>query len=452
MFLGWVRKKQPVATEKKAAQTQVSIPVAPGSFLNYILTGGGAITATEAMTFYRENAAIATAVDLIAQSFEQIQPVLEAKNREGERIFDSEHEVIQKLRKPNEFDAWQKFAGDMSRHYLLTHNSHLSVLGNIRRPPITCYAVKPQNITVIENFRDRYPQRYLITIGAGMGSYTRFTSTKGVNFFDGNLKELFHIMGFSSRSNNISGDSPLEAAALDAKQQIEGNVHNLQLIKNGGRLSLIISFNDEGGETITDTAHQARKKRINEDLSGSHNVGGIAVISGGETKVTEAGINNKDMDYANLMQMASFSIYNRYRIPLPLITTTAAKFNNMQMAVEQLYDFAVLPLADILFGGLSLFFLPRYGIDPATARITYNPDTITALKARRLEELKKRKDMNLETTDELRKDLARGPVEGGDVLYQPVNLRPLGEDLLENDTGTPEEEAEKLLKRDGLLN
>jgi HK97 family phage portal protein len=449
MPFNWFRKKQSeVAVEKKAAKT--TIPVAPGSFLNYLLTGGGPITASQAMNFYRENSAVATAVDMIAGSFEQIQPVLETKSRTGEKIFDSDHEVIQKLRKPNEFDAWMKFAGDISRHYLLTHDSIITLLGNVNRPPLACYSVKPQELNVIEDPRDKYPKTYMIPQGAGHGVYERFTSTKGINFFDGPLKELYHIMGFSSRASNLTGDSPLEAAALDAKQQIEGSVHNLQLIKNGGRLSLIFSFKDN--EPLDDDEHKERKKRIYEDLSGSNNAGKIAVISGTEVDITEAGINNKDMDYANLMQMANFSIYNRYRIPLPLITTTAAKFNNMQMAVEQLYDFAVLPHADIMFGGLSLFFLPRYGINPMMARITYNPDTITALKKRRLEELKERKKMNLETTNELRKDLARKPAEGGDVIYQPANFVPMGTNLLngEEEEEDPEEAAKRLLDRDGL--
>lgn len=443
----WLRKKQPEKAIEKKGKSQ--IPIAPGSFLNYILTGGGTVTAEQAMAFYRENSAIATSVDLIAGSFEQIQPVLETKDKEGNKTFDSEHEIIQKLRKPNEFDAWQKFAGDISRHYLLTHDSLISFLGNIRRPPGACYSVKPQNVSVLQDIRDLYPQTYIIPQGAGRGTYSRATSPRGVNFYDGNLKEIYHIMGFSSRPDNLSGDSPLEAAALDARQQIEGNIHNLQMLKEGGRLSLIFSFNDEGKETITDDEHKERKKRIYEDLSGSHNSGKICVLSGSDVSVTEAGKTNKDMDYARLMEMAAFAIYNRYRIPLPLITTIASTFNNMQTAVEQLYDFAVLPHAEIIFGGLSLFFLPRYGIDPMLVRITYNPDSITALKNRRLSELEKRRKMNLETTNELRADLAREPAEGGDVLYQPANLVPVGDDIYTEDNA-PEDAARKLLERDGL--
>lgn len=439
--------------EKKSASSgTANIPIAPGSFLEYALTGGGAVLPHQAMLFYRENAAIATAVDLIAGAFEQIQPVLEIEDRKGELSFDSDHEVIQKLKNPNEFEVWKEFSGEMSRHYLLTHNSLLSGLGGVRRPPLVVYVVKTQNVSVTEQFNDGFPDRYIVSKGAGNGVYVRGKASGDmtVNFYDGSLKELYHVMGFSSRTNNVWGDSPLEAAAMDAKQQIEGRVHNLQMIKQGGRLSLVVSFKDE--EPIEDDEHKARKQRIYEDLSGASNAGKIAVISGQEVDIKEVGTTNKDMDYSVLDQTAAFTIYNRYRIPLPLVTVTAAKFNNMQMAVEQLYDFAVLPHANCMYGGLSRFMLPRYGLDLNKFRITYNPKSITALKARMLEELKKRRDMNIETTNELRAEgLAKDGVDGGDVIYQGANLIPIGESSVMDDDVDPDEKAKKLLERDGLL-
>jgi phage portal protein BeeE len=440
----WSKKK----IERKASG-KTTIPIAPGSFLNYLLTGGGPITAAQAMLFYRENNAIATAVDLIAESIEQIQPVLANIDSNGVTSFDSENEVIQQLKHPNEFQVWKEFAGDISRHYLLTHNSHISGLGSTRRPPTVIYGVKPQNVSVIEDIRDSYPKTYIVPMGAGKGTYNRNAISRGVNFYDGTLKELYHIIGFSSRNNQIWADSPLEAAALDAKQQIEGRVHNLQMVKQGGRLSLIVAFKDE--EPLTDDEHIERKKRIYEDLSGTNNTGKIAVISGSEVDITEAGITNKDMDYAQLDQTAAFAIYNRYHVPLPLITTTAAKFNNMQMAVEHLYDFAVLPNTNTIFSGLSRFLIPRYKLDINKNWITYDPDSITALMDRRLKQLESRRKMNLETTNELRAGLAREPIDGGNILYQPANFVPLGEDIFTDDNDS-DEKARKLMERDGLYN
>jgi HK97 family phage portal protein len=418
------KRKSAESIERKSNVVIGDIPI--DSFLAFALNTTGRVSASQAMRFYRENSSVATAVDLIAESFEQIQPVLQLEDGK----FIDEHEVLDLLNTPNGFQTWQGFGGQLSRHYLLKHDSHINALGNVNRPPIELFAIKPQNVNTQEDTRDSFPKMYLVPTGAGHGSYNRQESVRVARFYDGTLKELYHIMGFSSRSTNIEGDSPLEAAALETKQQIQGRVHNLSLLEKGGRLSLIVSFAD----TMNDDQHTERKKRINEQLSGAENAGNIAVISAKDMNIKEVGQNNKDMDFAELDRIAGQAIYLRYKIPLPLVTLDASTFNNMQTAITLLYDQAVLPHADTIFSGLSKMLLPRYKLDPNKIRITYNPDTITALMDRRLEQLEKRKKINIETINELRSQLPnREPIENGDILYQPATLVPVGEDLFTDD-------------------
>lgn len=444
-MFNWITK---IFSPHETKSTVTTVPIAPGSFLEFALGGGGRVSARQAMQFYRDNSSVATAVDWIADSFEQIKPILETKNSKGVISYNNDHEIIKLLTRPNGFQTWQEFGGMLSRHYLVKHDSHIAALGNINRPPIELYSVKPLNVSTVEDGRDGFPGYYNIPSGIGRGNYSRKESLRvGTRFYDGPLKELYHIMGFSSRPNNVEGDSPLEAAALEAKQQIDGRVHNLKMLRNGGRLSLLVSFKDE---RLDDDEHAERVKRINEGWAGPDNAGKIAVVSGAEMDVKELGTTNKDMDYVKLDQAAAFAIYMRYKIPLPLVSVKASTFNNMRTAIIMLYDIAVLPHADTVFAGLSKMLLPRYGLDSATTRITYNPDSITALMARRLEELEKRKKINIETPNELRTLLPnREPVEGGDSLYQPANLVPMGEDLLA-DNKTPEQRAKELLERDGV--
>jgi hypothetical protein len=144
------------------------------------------------------------------------------------------------------------------------------------------------------------------------------------------------------------------------------------------------------------------------------------------------------MDWSTLLGTSDRAIYFRYKIPLPMITTDASSFNNLATAVEMLYDMAVLPHTDMQFSGLSRFLLPRFGIALNEARITYNPDSIKALKARRLDELEQRAKIGIETTNELRQAIPnRDDVDGGDVLYQNATLVPIGTDI--NDDGATSE-------------
>lgn len=399
-----------------------SIPLEKGSFLEYVFTGSGRIDASQAMSFYQKSSAIGTAVDKISTPAKQITPIL--RTAEGETITD--HEVIEKLKNPNGFETWSDFMEQLCKHYLLTGDAHLCALGNVARPPLEVYAVKPQLVSVIADSRDYYPSKYTIYNGVGRGEFKRYEKGQVNRFYSGNLKELYHIMGFSSSATNIDGDSPIDAIALEVKQQIQGRYHNLQLLNNGGRLSLIVTFKEP--ETPDAQEHAERKQRIHEDLGGGENAGGIAVISAEDMSIQEVGKSNKDMDYSQLDKIAGQTVYLRYNIPLPIVSIDASTYNNMESAVAHLYDWAVLPLVGSIFSNLSKFLLPRYNLDPSQIWLTYDKYQIDSLRTRSLEELKTRREINIETINELRDEMPnRPPVAGGDLLYQKVSEVPLGE-------------------------
>lgn len=427
------KRQEPVT--RKAQVSEVIWPLQEGSFLEYALGYGGRITATQAMKFYQTNATIATSVDKITTKIEQITPVL--KNLSDNSFIDS-HPIIDLLMNPNPFDTWREFIGKYARHYLLKHDSHLALFGNINRPPLEMYAVKPQNVNTIQAI-DNFPRSYLVSIGAGQGHYSRMEEKRTIRFLDGDFREFYHLMGFSSRSDELQGDSPIEAAALEAKQQIKGKTHNISLLDNGGRLSLIVSFKDEDG--VNDDEHQLRKKRINEDLSGESNAGRIAVISGQTSEIKEVGKSNKDMDWVELEKTAGEAIYLRYEIPLPLVSTDASTYNNVQNALFDFYENTVLPNTDTLFSGLSKILLPRYKIDPRKMILSYDPESINILIRQKLKEIQERRTINIETPNELRSLLPnREPLdEGGDVVYQPATLVPMADDIFTDDNFTPEQ-------------
>lgn len=383
------------------------------------------ISPQKAFSFYRKNSSVATAVDLIADSFEQIAPILSLSD--GSII--EEHEVLDLLRNPNSYMTWSDFAARISRHYLLTNECHFYGMGAVNLSPSEIYPVKPTKVQATTGL-DEFVQSFMVGQGIGTGSYfVKLAGQRISRYYDGPLKELYRISGFSSMSSDGRADSPLQAASLETNQQIKGRVHNLKVLDNGGRLSLLIIFNEE---QLTDDEHRERTQRINETFGGPANAGRIGVMSGGDIEeVKEMGVTQKDMDFAQLDKIAGQAIYFRYRIPLPLIETSATTYNNMQTAIEMLYDFAVLPLADKLFTGLSRFLLPRFGIDINQAKITYNVESLQALRARRLNELKQRKDIGVETINELRESMPnRDDIDGGDTLYQNATLVPLGMDIM----------------------
>lgn len=432
MRFPWTKKVETKASQQ--ATRSILIDSLANPFLYDCLTGE-TVTPTRAFNYFRQNSSIATAVDIIADAFEQIKPIIMMPDGS---ILD-ESPILDLLYMPNSYMTWNDFATRISRHYLLTSQCHFYGMGATTLPPSEIYPVKPINVSA-QTMDDEFVDIFNVQSGIGNGSYKMETSRQNVSrYYDGPLKELYRVSGFSSMPTDATADSPLQAAALEANQQIKGRIHNLKVLDNGGRLSLLVVFKDE---QLTDDEHRERTRMINETYAGSNNAGKIGVMSGGDIeKIQEMGITQKDMDYAELDSMAKQSIYSRYKIPLPLISNDASTFNNLATGIEMLYDFAVLPLADKMFSGLTRFLLPRFGIDlKSNVKITYNADALQPLKARKLKELQERKNIQLETTNEIRESIPnRKPVDGGDVLYQNATLIPLGMDINEP---LPEDEDE----------
>ena len=417
-LLGLEKKEASSPKKIETKSYQVSDP-----FWMYALTGDTSnLSNSRAYSLYRENSSIATAVDLITDAFTQIQPVI--MNSDNEVISDAE--ILNLLKQPNGQQTYSEFADSYCHSYLISGNAYLSALGNVNTKPAELYAVKPMKVST-NIAQDDFVNTYYVSRGAGEGNYQRTRKGKIDKYFDGMLKELFHVMRFSSQTDDSKGDSPIQAAMLEAKQQISGRKHNLSVLDDGGRLSLVFTFNDGEAEPDADI-HNERRDAIRDLYSGADG-NKIAVLSGNEVKVQEFGTTNKDMDYLNLDKVASQAIYNRYHVPLPLVTMDAATFNNMQTAIDMFYDFAVLPTVSILFQGLQKFLFSRFKIDGDEFRLTYDPNSIPTLKMRLLDELKTRKEINIETTNELRAVIGSADIDGGDSVYIPATLIPMGESI-----------------------
>lgn len=443
-FNPFSRKTGVEAQEKKGYYPIAEI--SRGSFLEYSLYGEGRLRSRQAFQFYRKTSSVAIAVDAIADEIEFIQPVL--KRKDGQ-IIDS-HPVLDLLKNPNPHQDGSEFLGDMARYWLLTHQAPVFAGGTVNRPPAEIWATTPERVSeTAEQTADQLPHQYSIYTGIGKGTFIRNETDRklGWRFYDGPIKELYVINGFTSRTYLSEPDSPLEAIAMEVRQHIQGRWHNLSLLENGARLSLVAVFKD----TMDQEQHDMRRMQINEQLTGSENAGKTAVISSEDVELKEFGMSNKDMDFAELQNIVQVAIMNRYKVPLPLISMDASTFNNMEQAVFHLYDRAVLPNYMRLMKGLSKMLLPRFGESAMDMELSYNPEQIGPLRMRKVEELEKRKSIGIETLNELRADLPnRPPVEGGDEIYQPATLVPVARDPLAGDEGFTEDELRRQVSDDSV--
>lgn len=409
--------------ETKSTTRVLGLSEELGSFLQFGASGSAA-SPSGAMGLYNKSSAVSIPINYIAEAFASINPVL----KKGSEII-TDHPVLDLLQTPSPYYTQDLFLENLGKNYLITGETEIIAIGGVNRPPLELQPINPNCVTAIEGAGGLLQS--LQVAGATLdGQYVLVPKGRRVRYLRGNLSEIKQIRNYSTRNNSLlRGQSPLVSAAAEVRQHIQGNKHNVSLLENGGRVSLVFHFDANLG---TDE-FEATKANVLEQYAGAQNAGKIGVTAGGQLDIKELGINNKDMDFANLQTMARTAVALQYKFPLPLLSTEASTFNNYKEAKAALYDDAVLPLADRIFGGLSDFLLPRYGLDPAQYRITYDIDQITALAGRRNEELKLRKELNLETINEMRTMIGRESVEGGDLVMAPANLIPIGTDLFTDD-------------------
>jgi HK97 family phage portal protein len=305
----------------------------------------------------------------------------------------------------------------------------LILIGGRRRPPLELQPISVKHASVPEGVGG-VPSQIQVSGNTLAGEY-KPDITKGVlRYFSGNLRELIQIRNYSTRNNSLlRGQSPLLAASKEVRQHILGGTHNISILEKGGRVSLIFHFDAD----MDDEDFEEAKTRVREQYGGAGNAGEIGVTAGGELSIKEVGINNRDMDFSVLQKMAVKSVTLQYHVPLPLVTDERQTLNNYREGKLALYDDAVIPLSKRIFGGLGDTLLPRYGVDPSRARITFDPDQVSALVARRNEEVGKRQKIGVESDNEIRAYLGKEPYEGGDVILKSASLIPAGTDVFTKD-------------------
>lgn len=393
-----------------------------GSFL--VFGDGRAISSSSALALYEESTAVSIPINMIADAFSVLEPIL---------LIDDKivrvHPIIDLMNKPSPYYSRELFLEMLGKEFLIAGQSVYVALGNVNRPPIEIQPLSVKNVNIVQG-PGGYPGSIHISGNTLPGVYKPNIKNGVLRYLDGNMRELIHMRNYSTKNNSLlEGQSPLLSASREVRQHILGGTHNVSILEKGGRVSLIFHFDAE----MDDEDFEEAKKRVREQYGGANVAGEIGVTAGGELSIKEVGVSSKDMDFANLQKMAIKAVTLQYHVPLPLVTDERQTLNNYREGKLALYDDAVIPLSKRIFGRLTYTLMPRYNLDPMRARITFDPDQVSALIARRIEELKKRQSIGVESDNEIRALMNREPYEGGDQILKPSSFIPAGSDLFTAD-------------------
>ena len=263
----------------------------------------------------------------------------------------------------------------------------------------------------LSSFEDtsRNVYRLMVSQGRWSGTYEQLEYGSDIYRTSDNLRTIIAI-------RNQSSDSPLSPMSAAIKTIVEGYNQNYRTIKNGGRLNSVWAFKDPLDDPEIDARRQQANARVQQ--------GGVTVTSGGDLDIKEFGLSAKDMDWINQLDRCDREIYNFLGVPLPLVLNDAATFNNYATASATFYEHTVLPLADYVFGIIGEYLAGPAQVNDAI--MLADRENIDALQTKRLEQLKLRKEIGAETTNELRGYIAgRADIDGGDELLIDARLVPI---------------------------
>ena len=445
-----IRRQPETENLETKSSTQMFNPSDPRSFMEFLERVGGEfqnVLAAESIEYYEKVGPVATAVDKIAESFGSLNLSVFDKATEE---WDHDHDVIRFLDNPNADCTRQEFLKGTAAFFLITGNTFWVDTGLINRPPLEIFVIPPPTLTIQEDPTDGFPDVFQISHSGLVGMGARGETFKRVDkptskfrFVDPTEgKELWQIREFnpSSTSRKLWGRSKLASIFYEIEQYSSSSIHNLSLLKNGARLSAALLVNG----ILTDDQFKRLQQQVDQYYAGAHNAGKMIIVengadgatTGGGSNVKELSVTPKDMDFRELRQDNRWEIFNRLNIPIPLISPEAMTLNNFQAAEVIFWKEAVLPVADKLLEELTLFIGARFGLSESQI-ITYDPSEINALQIERNEEVLLRSKIGANTDNELRTRLGDEGYTGGDTVYKPATLIPVG-----TDANTDQERAE----------
>lgn len=393
---------------------------------------------SESIQHYLEASPVFSAIDLIASEFSTLKVKVWDSS---ERDFVEDHPSLALLKMPNPMDSEKSFLYALATYFLVTGNSFLVATGNIAQPPLEISNSNPRQIT-IQGDTTGIPQTIQVITGMGQiqfqktlvfevlgaGAVDQFGS---IRFYNDKKREIWHSRQFNPLSDgfqrNFFGLSKLTPLFYEIQQFLQASIHNWSLLKRGARPSGAMVA--EGN--LTQPQFDKLQEEINNELSGSENTGRPLVLDGG-VKWEEMSVSNKDMDFFALKQNVTNAIFNVYKIPLPLINADQMTLSNMETSKLNLYDNAVIPLANFLLSELTRFIMPRYP-NSETFEFTFDQGDISALQSRKVDNVLNLSKAGIMTTNELRAILGKESLEGGDDVLLPANLLPLLRDAFTED-------------------
>ena len=351
-----------------------------------------------------------------------------------------DHPLLDLLQRPNPTHSGSEYFQKVVSYLLLSGNTYQLRVGSDSQPPNELFTLRPDRIRIKTDKHRFMPIAYEYCI-------------------DGQVKAVYPIDQITGQSevkqtklfnpvDDYMGQSPIMPSASDIDQHNLSAKHNTHLLVNGARPSGAVVYKprDEVGSMtmLTDSQREQLRNDLQQRFTGTNGAGKTMILEG-DFDYKEMGLSPKDMDFATMRNMSAQDIALVFGVPAQLIGIgNSQTYNNMAEARLALYEETIIPLLRHLESDLNEWLVPLYGDD---LTLTYDIDGIPAITERRrmvTDNILRAVNEGVLTRNEARERLGLEPISGGDEVYIPANLFPLGSPEPNPPQPQDEDDAEKL--------
>lgn len=317
------------------------------------------------------------------------------------------HELSKLIKRPNPYQGQSQWLAEGIGYLMLSGNWYIERVGP-----------DPEGVEQPHELWNLRPDRMTVKGGDTLKRVAGYRYGTDLDIKPPEV--ILHLKRFNP-INDWYGMSPITPCNAAINQNNAADEWNFNLFKNYGRPGGWINIKDE----VSENEFTALKKRINEEMAGTANVGKIGILTGGMTW-EQTSLNPKDMDFLNMHILNTRKICADFGVPSQLIGDEQAKtYANYAEARKAFYQETILPLLDWIKDELNYWLVPLFG---DSLLIDYDKDEVEALQEDRTAVIQ-REILKL-TSGEAKLNEVRDALNDndlgtdGDVVYVPTSVVP----------------------------
>jgi SPP1 gp7 family putative phage head morphogenesis protein len=211
----------------------------------------------------------------------------------------------------------------------------------------------------------------------------------------------------------------MEACFLAFNTYIKSSEYNNRFFGNNARADFLLTFPNGLGE---DEVKQIRAQWESRHRGAGHEHR-FAIVSG-DAKVQTVGLNQKDMEFIEQMKFTRDEILAIFKVPKALLDPQELNYASAQVAKEVFLNEVIVPLMKDTVQTLNEFLVPLYGDDSLFLDFVHPGEENPETKYQRYITLSQ---VGAISPNEIRAMENLPPFEGGDSVYLPMMMVPVGE-------------------------